>query len=85
MGTVEKFLARINNEERLRSLLHDLGRRHASYNAEAKFIPMMGNAFITAIKPYLEEHWNEDVDRAWHSLFSLLSYYMTEGMIEGSS
>lgn len=46
---------------------------------------MMGNAFITAIKPYLKEHWNEDVDRAWHSLFRLLSYYMTSGMLEASS
>lgn len=46
MGTVEKFLARINNEEKLRSLLHDLGRRHASYNAEAKFIPVRINYVI---------------------------------------
>ena len=46
---------------------------------------MMGNAFIIAIKPYLAEHWNEDVDKAWHSLFRLLAYYMTEGMVDGSS
>ena len=38
MGTVEKCLARIDEPDKMESLLHDLGAKHLLYNARVDYI-----------------------------------------------
>lgn len=38
MGAVEKVVARLDNEDKLVALLHDLGQRHVVYNARPEFL-----------------------------------------------
>ena len=40
--------------------------------------------FINAIKPHIEEYWSDDVEKAWRTLFDLMTYYMTSGMRQTS-
>lgn len=36
--------------------------------------------FLTAIKPHIEEYWSDDMAEAWKTLFTVIIYYMEEGM-----
>ena len=41
---------------------------------------LMGPQFIASIKPYLEDMWTEEHERAWENLFKLLYYHMRKGL-----
>lgn len=38
MGAVEKVVARMDSEDKVVTLLHDLGQRHVVYNARPEFL-----------------------------------------------
>jgi len=67
--------------ELLYQLLEDLGRRHLKYNSQPQMVPLMGQAFISALESYLgSEMWNEKLQSAWESIFDLVENRMTAGM-----
>ncbi|XP_048752323.2 neuroglobin-like [Ostrea edulis] len=80
MGTVDKCLTRIRTPEKLQNLMHELGERHKNYNARFDIIDMVGEQFIFAIKPHLQDTWNNDLEEAWIQLFKVLCYFMKKGM-----
>ncbi|CAC5368102.1 uncharacterized protein LOC127738201 [Mytilus californianus] len=80
MGTVDKCLARIDDKKKVQEMLHDLGSRHAMYNAKVDYIDLIGPQFIWAIQPALKEQWNSEVEEAWSDLFKLISQLMKTAM-----
>ncbi|KAL4221457.1 hypothetical protein ACF0H5_019714 [Mactra antiquata] len=80
MGTVDKCIYRLDNRDKLRDLMMDLGIRHKNYTVKIEYIDLMGPQFISSIKPHLENMWTEEHERAWENLFQLMCYYMKKGM-----
>lgn len=80
MGTVDKCVYRLDNHEKLRDLMMELGMRHKNYSVKMEYIDLMGPQFITSIKRHLESMWTEEHERAWHNLFQLMCYHMKNGM-----
>ncbi|WAR15132.1 CYGB1-like protein [Mya arenaria] len=80
MGTVDKCIYRLDNRDKLRELMTEMGIRHKNYSVKTKFIDLMGPQFISSIKPHLETVWTDEHEKAWDNLFKLMCYYMRKGM-----
>ncbi|WAR15141.1 CYGB1-like protein [Mya arenaria] len=80
MGTVDKCIYRLDNRDKLRELMTELGIRHKNYSVKIEFIELMGPQFISSIKPHLETLWTDEYEGAWENLFKLMCYYMKKGM-----
>ncbi|XP_052760571.1 uncharacterized protein LOC128203274 isoform X2 [Mya arenaria] len=80
MGTVDKCIYRLDNREKLRDLMTELGIRHKNYSVKIEFIDLMGPQFISSIKPHLVAMWTDEHEKAWENLFKLMSYYIRKGM-----
>lgn len=81
MGTVEKCLARIDEPDKLETLLHDLGAKHLLYNARIDYIDLIGPQFICAVQPAMGDAWTSEIEAAWADLFRLISHIMKEAMV----
>ncbi|CAG5127650.1 unnamed protein product [Candidula unifasciata] len=81
MGAVEKVVARLDNEEKMVALLHDLGQRHVVYNARPEFLDLVGPQFNSAIQPAMGDKWTPEVEQAWADLFRYITHVMKETMI----
>ncbi|CAI5684861.1 neuroglobin isoform X1 [Oreochromis niloticus] len=68
MYIIEKTVARIDQDDRLDQLILDLGRKHYQYKALPKYYDLMGEEFIQAIHPVLQERWTSDLEEAWKDL-----------------
>ncbi|CAL1533850.1 unnamed protein product [Lymnaea stagnalis] len=81
MGAVEKVVARLDQHEKLITLLHDLGQRHMAYNARPEFLDLVGPQFNNAIQPALGDKWTPEVEQAWADLFRYITHVMKETMV----
>ncbi|KAH3828357.1 uncharacterized protein LOC127882369 [Dreissena polymorpha] len=80
MGIVDKCITRLDNREKLRELMTELGIRHKSYSVKIEFIDLMGPQFISSIRPHLQHIWTDEHEQAWENLFRLMCYHMKKGM-----
>ncbi|CAG5130126.1 unnamed protein product [Candidula unifasciata] len=81
MGAVEKVVARLDNEEKLVTLLHELGQRHLVYSVRPEFLDLIGPEYNNAIKPPLGDKWTPEVEQAWDDLFRYITHVMRETMV----
>ncbi|BFZ11773.1 hypothetical protein BsWGS_14812 [Bradybaena similaris] len=81
MGAVEKVVARLDSEEKLVTLLQELGQRHLVYNVRPEFLDLIGPEFNNAIKPPLGDKWTPEVEQAWEELFRYITHVMREPMV----
>ncbi|CAI5684860.1 neuroglobin isoform X2 [Oreochromis niloticus] len=79
MYIIEKTVARIDQDDRLDQLILDLGRKHYQYKALPKYYDLMGEEFIQAIHPVLQERWTSDLEEAWKTLFLYITRTMKKG------
>ncbi|XP_064623616.1 uncharacterized protein LOC135485475 [Lineus longissimus] len=90
LGTVDKVVSRINDEEKIAAVLLELGKKHKAYNAHTDFLEVsmgidyMGEAFIFALKPAIADVWTTDVEKAWRDAFQLIIYYMKKGLLSAT-
>ncbi|XP_066494251.1 uncharacterized protein [Tiliqua scincoides] len=82
MSFIEKSVARLDQEEKLKKLALDLGRSHCRYKAPPKYYEYVGTQFIQAAQPILKEEWTSEVEEAWESLFRYLTVTMKRGFYE---
>ncbi|XP_034241848.1 neuroglobin-like [Thrips palmi] len=82
MAFVQKAVARLNEPEKLQTLVRDLGRKHVGYGAKRRYVDLIGPQFIQAIKPSLEPQWSDEMHEAWSRLFLHLSFVMKGSMLE---
>ena len=50
-------------------MLSTYGRRHKGYGVSPLMLDLMGDSFLVAIQPALEDEWCKDLEEAWRSLF----------------
>ena len=53
MATVEKAVARLDEPDKLIKILHDLGRRHFTYNAKPEYVDVSHNNLYLTINTNL--------------------------------
>ncbi|XP_070577479.1 uncharacterized protein [Ptychodera flava] len=80
MAVVERVLARIHNDEKIEELLRVLAGKHVQYGATPDLVDLFGPQFIHAIKPTLRDHWTEEIQIAWTTLFDLIIFHMQTNM-----
>lgn len=80
MGTVDKCISRLDTPDKFKDLMTNLGQRHLNYNVNEEFIEMVGQQFVYAIQPHLEDIWSDEVQVAWSQLFKYMTYYMRQGL-----
>lgn len=80
MGTVDKCIARLDKPDKFQEIMTELGKRHVNYNAKEDFIEMVGQQFIYAIQPHLQDIWTDELHTAWKQLFYYMTYYMRQGL-----
>ncbi|KAG8301764.1 hypothetical protein J6590_045757 [Homalodisca vitripennis] len=80
MAFVQKAVARLNEPEKLTTLLRELGKKHYGYGAKQKYVDLIGPQFILAIKPSLEAQWSDETHAAWTALFAFMGSIMKDAM-----
>ncbi|XP_077999604.1 uncharacterized protein LOC144452382 [Glandiceps talaboti] len=77
MGIVERVIARLYHDDKIDDLFKDLAAKHVKYGANSALVELFGPQFIRAVQPSLRDHWTDDIQNAWKTLFDLIIYYMT--------
>ncbi|CAG5121683.1 unnamed protein product, partial [Candidula unifasciata] len=82
MQTVDKCITRLDDVDKMATILCQLGRRHVGYKANASLVPMIGKQFISAIEPKMADKWSDEVGKAWDCLFNIINYNLRRGMMQ---
>lgn len=79
---INAALSIVGPPEALYSMLADVGRRHSGYGVMAHYIPLMGQAFVHALKQVLgTKQWSFQLEDAWEAIFDLMSCRIVKGMV----
>ncbi|XP_076451525.1 uncharacterized protein LOC143287423 [Babylonia areolata] len=81
MATVEKCIHRLDEPERMRTVLEALGGRHIGYNAKIEYVDVLGSQFVKAVKDN-SATWSDDIENAWLSLVRIITFYVKLGWME---
>ncbi|KAL8620045.1 hypothetical protein ACOMHN_015327 [Nucella lapillus] len=81
MATVEKCIHRLDEPERMRTVLETLGARHTNYSAKIEYVDVLGSQFVKAVKEN-STIWNADIENAWLSLVRILTFYVKHGWMD---
>ncbi|KAJ9599690.1 hypothetical protein L9F63_026461, partial [Diploptera punctata] len=57
MAFVQKAVARLHEPEKLEKLLQDLGKKHYSYGAKAKYVDLLPSSCAKPPKPTARTDW----------------------------
>lgn len=81
VGFVNKAINRIDNEEKLNSLILENGRHHFEYDAKPHYFELIAEQFIRTVEPTIREAdmWTDETEKAWDTLFQLIIYRMCDG------
>ncbi|MBY0372810.1 MAG: hypothetical protein K2Q23_02380 [Bryobacteraceae bacterium] len=69
----------LENWDRLKPALRDLGARHATYGVEARHYPLVVEAMLWSIGQSLAAGAGPEVKRAWSNLFHEIAAVMLDG------
>ncbi|ELU11998.1 hypothetical protein CAPTEDRAFT_166020 [Capitella teleta] len=84
LRTVETVLDCRYDCVRLVRLLHNLGRKHVNYRANADYFEIVGRQFILVIASVVGDKWTPEVEESWSHLFTFVAYVMREAMLLNS-
>ncbi len=70
--------------ERLTPVLHELGRRHASYGVEDRHYSTVGAALLETLEAALADSFTPAARQAWTATYEVLAETMRRGAAEGS-
>ena len=77
MACVEKTIERLQERNKLESLLHDIGEQHRLHGVKrvsfVKVIPF----YMDAIRPSFD-NWTEELERAWLSFMQMMCHVVCE-------
>ncbi|XP_045163678.1 uncharacterized protein LOC123527999 [Mercenaria mercenaria] len=80
MATIDKCITRINQPSDMISMLHEVGYNHRQYSVPSDDIQIILPHFLSAMKPYIQDKWCEELEEAWKTFLSLVVYHMKEGI-----
>ncbi|XP_070207717.1 globin-1-like [Littorina saxatilis] len=79
MATVEKCIHRLDEPERMRNILEQLGSRHINYNAKIDYVDLLGSQFVMAVKENSPQ-WGDDLETSWLSLVKTITFFIKKGL-----
>ncbi|XP_060583500.1 uncharacterized protein LOC132739729 [Ruditapes philippinarum] len=82
MATIDKVITRLDEPTALITLLKEAGAHHKLYKVPQNYLKIILPHFLNAIKPHIEDHWCDDLENAWKTMFDIIIYYMKEGYKE---
>lgn len=68
----------LDNMEALLPVVQDLGSRHNGYGVKPEHYETVGAALLSTLQTGLGDDWNEEVRKAWTSVYTALSEVMIE-------
>ena len=80
---LEMIISCAENPTSLESQLRFLGLRHVTYNVQPHHIPLMGPPLLSVLAELLGTDWTPEVEKAWTSLFDVISETMATAIREG--
>lgn len=69
----------LNNPEKLRSKLHELGRHLFGYRVKPEYYPLVGEALFKALAIVIGEGWTPALQHAWAEGYQAIADLMLEG------
>ncbi|XP_045163840.2 uncharacterized protein LOC123528166 [Mercenaria mercenaria] len=80
MAIIDKCITRLNQPSNMMYILREVGHLHKKYKVQPDDIQIILPHFLSAMKPYIQENWCEELEDAWITFLSLIFYHMREGM-----
>ncbi len=71
-------VSKLNHLDELTSSLHQLGVRHNKYGAKPEHYDLVGQCLIATLKDGLGDKWDDELQNAWITAFTLLKTTMVE-------
>lgn len=72
MTNVGKAVDGLNDLEKLVPVLTALGKRHVSYGVKKEHYPIIGQALIETLKTGLKDSWNDQLEKAWGDVYTIV-------------
>jgi hemoglobin-like flavoprotein len=69
-------VARLDNFDTLKSEITAMGVRHKAYKVKPSHYKVVGEALIWTLKSGLSNDWNEETEKAWLKIYTILSNTM---------
>jgi hemoglobin-like flavoprotein len=67
------LVARLDNLDILKSEITAMGVRHKAYKVKPSHYKVVGEALIWTLKNGLSNDWNEETEKAWLKIYTILS------------
>jgi len=72
------ILKSLNQPEKLKPFLQDLGGRHREYNVAPRHYDQVGSALLATLAEYAGEHWSPELASQWTAAYQTIAQIMTE-------
>ena len=72
MKNVGKAVDGLTDLEKLVPVLKNLGKRHVGYGVQKEHYAVIGQALITTLKEGLKDAWNDELEKAWGAVFTIV-------------
>ncbi len=69
----------LHTPDAIGAAVHDLGRRHASYNVKEEHYDLVGSALLYTLGKGLGDDFSAEVEGAWTEAYVMLATIMKEG------
>ena len=79
MRHVGKAVGGLNDLEKLVPVLKNLGKRHVGYGVKKEHYPVIGQALIMTLKEGLKDSWDDELEKAWVDVFTIVKDTMISG------
>jgi len=80
MSMIKMAIAGLSNLEKLVPAVQQLGQRHSQYGVEEKHYETVGSALIYTLGAGLGDEFNEDLNEAWVTCYTLLARTMKDAV-----
>ncbi|XP_060583491.1 globin CTT-W-like [Ruditapes philippinarum] len=80
MSTIDKCIIHINDPSSMEYILQEVGEHHNMYNVRSNDIQIILPHFLTAMKPYSQDPWCEELQDVWTRFLSLIVYHIKKAM-----
>lgn len=84
MGTIEKCITRIDQPDKLTSMLESLGEKHVVFDTKIEYFDLLSPQLIQAIKPAIGDQWTPSVEQAWNNFLLYITGIMKGAMLQGT-
>ena len=85
MAALATVVDGLDNIDEIAGTVQELGVRHVTYGAKAEHFEAVGAALLWTLEQGLGEQWNNNLEEAWTTAYTVLSSNMIEAGEMGSA